>query len=88
MIERFPYLQPLKKSRKKSTLILNIKTPFLQPNVLSKKKKLTKEEIKDKLPKELMKNVSHYVGTLADEHLFYNKTIIIKDEDKNSLQVI
>ena len=55
---------------------------------MSKKKKLTKEEIKDKLPKELMKNVSHYVGTLADEHLFYNKTIIIKDEDKNSLQVI
>ena len=60
--------------------------PILQPNVLSKKKKLTKEEIKEKIPKDLVKNVSHYVGTLAENHIFYNKTIIIKDEDKTSLE--
>ena len=60
--------------------------PIPQPNVLSKKKKLTKEEIKEQLPKDLVKNVSHYVGTLAENHIFYNKTIIIKDEDKTSLQ--
>ena len=51
---------------------------ILQPNVLVKKKKLTSDEIKEKLPKDLVKNVSHYVGTLADKHVFYNKTIIIK----------
>jgi hypothetical protein len=51
-----------------------------------KPSKLTKKEIREKLPKELSQYVSKYVGTLDMKPLYYTKTIILKEEDAKNLE--
>ena len=58
---------------------------ILQPVILATKKKIKKDEIPEKTAKELTKHVSHFIGTLATENIFFRKTIILKEDDLEML---
>ena len=53
---------------------------------LFKKKKLSNEEIKEKSAKNLTKNVSHFIGHLGENDIFFEKTIILKEDNEIQLE--
>ena len=58
---------------------------FSKPE-LFKKKKLSNEEIKEKSAKNLTKNVSHFIGHLGENDIFFEKTIILKEDNETQLE--
>ena len=52
--------------------------PHFQPICVDRKRQLCKQEVAEKMPKDLAKLVNHYIGTLGQDHLYYEKTIILK----------
>lgn len=53
-----------------------------QPSVYRKPKNIQmRDEIREKASKDLVKYVSHYVGMWGEKAIFYQKTIIIKEDD-------
>ena len=68
--------------------IVKNKVENLKPE-LFKKKKLSDEDIKEKSAKNLTKHVSHFIGTLGTEkceNLYFDKTIILKEDNENQLE--
>ena len=65
--------------------IVKNKTKNLKPE-LFKKKKLSDEEIKEKSAKTLTKNVSNFVGHLGEHDIFFDKTIILKEDEETHLE--
>ena len=65
--------------------IVKNKTKNLKPE-LFKKKKLSDEEIKEKSAKNLTKNVSHFIGHLGENDIFFEKTIILKEDNATQLE--
>ena len=65
--------------------IVKNKTKNLKPE-LFKKKKLSDEEIKEKSAKTLTKNVSHFIGHLGEHDIFFDKTIILKEDEETHLE--
>ncbi len=53
--------------------------------VLLKPTRLSKKDIIERMPKELAPYVNHYIGTLAGKEIFYDKTIILKEDDVKNL---
>ena len=56
-----------------------------QPTVIQPKQ-LSPKNLEDLGPKELGEYVSHYIGTYNDEPIYFEKKIIIKDDNLNSLE--
>ena len=65
--------------------IVKNKTKNLKPE-LFKKKKLSDEEVKEKSAKTLTKNVSNFVGHLGEHDIFFDKTIILKEDEETHLE--
>ena len=58
---------------------------FYQPTLLVPAR-LSKNDVTEKMPKELANFVNHYVGTLDNKHVFFDKTIILKEVEAKNLE--
>ena len=47
---------------------------------------MSDEEIKEKSAKNLTKNVSHFIGHLGEKNIFFEKTIILKEDNEIQLE--
>ena len=47
---------------------------------------MSNEEIKEKSAKNLTKNVSHFIGHLGENDIFFEKTIILKEDNEIQLE--
>ena len=47
---------------------------------------MSNEEIKEKSAKNLTKNVSHFIGHLGEKNIFFEKTIILKEDNEIQLE--